>query len=179
MVNKYYQSLNALHFSMPMTTLAILIFAQAYLLTEGKAPSKIKITMILTAIVLVILMFFYYRNKLKIRKALKNVQNIKEYEQGGMVNRSYILEQRLLACNGLDIQEVQTKDVKELSLEEKNHGKYYLHLHCNDKIVIMSLLDKEDGQKVASYFQKRNPNIVLTNIQPKGNGTLKELGAGV
>jgi hypothetical protein len=43
----------------------------------------------------------------------------------------------------------------------------------------MSLLDREEGERTAGYLKRVNPAIVLTDVEPKGKGTLKELGADV
>jgi F0F1-type ATP synthase, beta subunit len=69
---------------------------------------------------------------------------------------------------------IKTSEKEEMTAEVAQH--------IGDDIVrciAMSLLDKEDGQKVAAYLKRVNPSVSLTNVEPKGQGTLKELGADV
>lgn len=179
MIQKFYQSVNAMKFAIPMTGLAFLIFVEAFLMTMGKAVSKLYIALILTAAVLGVIMFFYYKNKFHIASQLKKVKDLQAYENGGMLDRTYFLEDRMLVCSGLNIEEVMTKDLQGAVLEEKAHGKYVLHLKDADHFIDMSLLDQEEGQRAAAYLKRVNPAIALTNVEPKGSGTLKELGADV
>jgi hypothetical protein len=179
MIKKFYQSVNAMKFAVPMTVLAFLIFAEAFLMTMGKAVSRMYIALIITAAVLAVIMFFYYRNKIRINAQLKKVSDLKAYENGGMVDRTYILEDRLLAGCGVHVEEVLTKDIVGAVLEEKAHGRYVMHLKDASHFIDMSLLDKEDGQKIAAYLKRVNPSVALTNVEPKGQGTLKEFGADV
>jgi hypothetical protein len=179
MIKKFYQSVNSMKFAIPMTSLAFLIFVEAFLMTMGKAVSKLYIALIITAVILAVIMVFYYYNKIKVNTQLKKVNDLKAYEDGGMIDRTYILEDRMLVCCGIKIEEVKTKDVVGAVLEEKAHGKYVMHLKDASHFIDMSLLDKEDGQKVAAYLKRVNPSVSLTNVEPKGQGTLKELGADV
>lgn len=179
MIKKFYQSVNTLKFSMPMTGLAFVIFIEAFLLTSGKNRELLHTLLIITAILLAIVMVFYYTSKIKVNKQLKQVEDLKAYEQGGMIDRTYILEDRMLVCMGLHIEEVKTKDIVGAVLEEKDHGKYVLHLKDATHFIDMSLLDLEEGQRTVAYLKRVNPSVQLTNIEPKGNGTLKELGADV
>lgn len=171
--------MNAMKFAVPMTSLAFLIFVEAFLMTMGKAVSKLYLAMIITAAVLAVVMFFYYRNKIKINLQLKKVNDLQAYENGGMIDRTYLLEDRMLVCYGMHIEEVRTKDLVGAVLEEKAHGKYVLHLKDQNHFIDMSLLDKEEGQRTAAYLKRVNPSVTLTNIEPKGQGTLQELGADV
>jgi hypothetical protein len=179
MIRKFYQSVNTIKYSIPMTVLAFIIFAEAYLMTLGKAVSALRIALIITAAALAVVMVFYYHSKLLVRRQLKKVEDLKAYEDGGMIDRTYFLEDRMLVCDGLHIEEVKTKDLIAAALEEKAHGRYVLHLKDAAHTIDMSLLDREEGERTAGYLKRVNPAIVLTDIEPKGKGTLKELGADV
>ena len=43
----------------------------------------------------------------------------------------------------------------------------------------MQAIDKDEAERFAAFVKRKNPNVILTNVTPKGNGTLRELGAGV
>jgi hypothetical protein len=38
-------------------------------------------------------------------------------------------------------------------------------------------IDMQEAQRFAAFLQRKNPEIILENVQPSGHGTLKELGA--
>jgi hypothetical protein len=179
MIRKFYQSVNTVMFVVPMTALAFLVFVEAFLMTMGKAVSTLYTLLIITAVLLAIVMAFYYYNKFKILKELKNIPDLKEYEEGGMVDRTYVLEDRMLVGCGIHIEEVHPKDLVGAVMEEKAHGKYVMHLKDQTHFIDMSLLDKDEGERIAAYLKRINPSIALTNVEPKGTGTLKELGADV
>lgn len=179
MIKKFYQSANTFLFAIPMTTLAFLIFIEGFFMTMGKAVDKLYILMIISAVALAIVMFFYYSNKIKVSRQLKKIKDLSAYEKGGMLDRTYILEDRMLVCAGLHIEEVYPKDLVGAVLEEKAHGKYVMHLKDATHFIDMSLVDKEQGQRAAAFLKRVNPSIALTNVEPKGTGTLKELGADI
>lgn len=179
MVRKFYQSVNTVMFVFPMTALAFLVFVEAFLMTMGKAVSTLYTLLIITAVLLAIVMAFYYYNKITIHNELKKVSDLKAYEDGGMVDRTYVLEDRMLVGCGKHIEEVKTKDLVGAVMEEKKHGKYVMHLKDQTHFIDMSLLDKDEGERIAAYMKRVNPSISLSNVEPKGTGTLKELGADV
>ena len=179
MVKKYYQSLIAMIFAIPMTSLAFLIFIEAFIMTSGKARQTFYILLIITTILLGIVMAFYYGKRIKLHQQLKNVSDLRAYEDGGMIDRTYVLEDRMLVGCGLHVEEVKTDQLVGALLEEKAHGKYVMHLKDTTHFIDMSLMDLEEGQRIAAYLKRVKPSITLTNVEPKGTGTLKELGADV
>ena len=179
MVKKYYQPLIAMIFAIPMTSLAFLIFIEAFFMTSGKAEHTFYVLIVITALLLVIVMAFYYGSRIKLYKQLKNVDDLHAYEEGGMIDRTYVLEDRMLVGCGLHVEEVETDQLVGAVLEEKKHGKYVMHLKDTTHFIDMSLMDLEEGQRIAAYLKRVNPSVVLTNVEPKGTGTLRELGADV
>lgn len=175
-IKRFYQSYNAVKYSIPMTSIAFLIFIEAFIYTGRREP-VLRLCMILTTIVLSVIMFLYYRNKFKISKVLKKIQDIDAYEKGGCVDRSWFLEDRMLISDGKNIGEHSVYGIQKLKLDERNHGKYFLHITQSEKEYDISLTDRESGQRLTSFFIRKNPGINYENIQPKGSGTLKELGA--
>lgn len=159
-----------------MFGIPLLIFTVAFIETRKKLV-VFKYMMMVLAALLAVVLFFYYRDKLKISKQLKNIDDIQEYERGGVVDRSWILENRILCCKDLEIHEVISKDVKEVQVEENK--KTLIHLKTNENEVVMSALSKEEAQRFVAYIKRKNPNVILNGIEPKGKGTLQELGAGI
>ncbi len=175
MIKRYYQGLLSLYFSGPMTMLAVFVFAAAFADTR-KPEWNLKWLIGVLAAILAVVMFFYYKNKLSVSKTLRNVKNLDEYEKGGMLDRSFILEDRMLAGIGLKVSEHSTLNIKSLTAETKGR-KVILHMEGENDSFDAQAIDRGEAERFAAYLQQRNPGIVLNNIEPKGNGTLKELGA--
>jgi len=84
----------------------------------------------------------------------------------------------MLAGCGLRVKELKTTGVKQLELEDKGH-RLILHIINNEGVYDAQVIDRNEAERFAAFMQRKNPGIILKNIEPKGNGTLKELGAGV
>ena len=84
MVKRYYMSRIALIYSAPMTLLAFSIFIVAWF-DNKNTTARLKPVMIVLAVILFAVMFFYYRSKFRISSALRKVANVEEYEKGGML----------------------------------------------------------------------------------------------
>lgn len=178
MIKKFYYSLVSMKYVYFMFGIPLLIFTVAFIETRKKLE-VFRYIMMFLAVLLGIVLFFYYRDKMKISKQLKNVDDINKYERGGVVDRSWVLEDRVLCCKDLTVCEVISKDVDEVSVEMDTRGKTILHLHVKDQLVDMSALSKEEAERFVAYLKRKNPNVILNGVEPKGNGTLKELGAGI
>lgn len=178
MVKRYYYGLVSLRYVYFMFGLPMIIFVLAFMMTKRKNP-VLYVLMGVCAVLLGIVLIFYYKNKYRIWHTLKQVDNLEEYAAGGMVDRSYILEDRMLACEGLNVQEHRTDDIDSLELKEGKHGSVLLHIESEEGSYDMTAISKQEAQRFAAFLQKKNPDIRLINIQTSGNGTLHELGAGV
>ena len=177
MVKRFYQGLISLRYSMPMTFLAFTIFIVAFFRTKSEKPF-LTVMMAVLAAVLAVIMFFYYKAKLGISKSLRKVENIEEYERGGMLDRSFILEERMLLGYGLKVQEEKTSGITECMIEEKGH-KAIVHLKKADGTTVdANAIDVAEAQRFAAFLKRKNPDIAL-NMDPLGSGSLKELGANL
>lgn len=178
MVKRYYYGLISLRYVYFMFGLPMVIFVLAFMQAKKRNP-MLYVLMIICAVLLGVVLIFYYKNKYRIWKTLKKVENIEEYAEGGMVDRSYVLEDRMLACEGLNVQERRTDDIQSLEYEEGKHGSVLLHIESEEGSYDMSAVSKGEAQRFAAFLKRKNPGIRLIHIEPAGNGTLKELGAGV
>ena len=82
--------------------------------------------MFIFIILLACVLAFYYKDKLHVLKQLKQVKDLVEYEKGGVVDRSWILEDRMLCTKGLDIREVRSSTVSKVVLLNEEKGKQVL-----------------------------------------------------
>ena len=177
MVKRYYMSRLAIVYSTPMTLMALAVFSVAWMQNRNHSQN-LKIVMFALALLLGVIMFFYYRNKFRISSVLRHVENVNEYEKGGMLERSFILEDRMLAGCGLNIKELKTTGICSLELEEKGR-RLILHITNDEGTFDAQAIDKDEAARFAAFMKRKNPGILLKNIEPKGQGTLKELGAGI
>ena len=97
MVKKFYYGLVSLKYAYAMFGIPLVIFTIAFVETKSHHP-VFKIFMGICAVILAAVMVFYYRDKLRIRKTIRAVKDVNAYLSGGMVDRTYILEDRMLAC---------------------------------------------------------------------------------
>ena len=105
------------------------------------------------------------------------MKDVNAYLSGGMVDRTYILEDRMLACADLNLKEMSTTGVKTLELREEKHGKPYMKLTYDSDVCTVTAISMEEAQRFTAFIQRKNPDVQISGIEPKGTGTLKELGA--
>ena len=118
MIKKFYYGLVSLKYVYFMFGIPIVIFVTAFIETRYRNPA-LKAVMGVCATLLAIVLFFYYRDKFRISRVLKSISNLSEYQRGGMVDRTYILEERMLACADLDLKEISTCGIESLEKTEE------------------------------------------------------------
>ena len=175
MIKRFYYGLISLYYSFFLTGLPLVIFVLAFARQKNPKPA-LQYGMIAATVLLAVIMAFYYAKKINVSRSLKNVENIEEYEKGGMLDRSYLLEDRMLAGFGLSVHEYKTTGITKLSAEEKGR-KVILTLTGTEGEFKATALDRSEAERFAAFIQRKNPDVILENITPKGSGTLKELGA--
>lgn len=175
MPKKFYQSLISVHYSLYLTTLPIIIFVIAFLQTRNHNPMYRYIMMVVAAI-LAIVLGIYYKKKFDMSKKMKTIDNLKEYDRGGMLERSFILEDRMLVGYKFIVEEHPTNTIKKASYQRTGRLGV-LDIESEEGNYKVSVLGEEEAQRFCAFLKRKNPDIVLENIEPKGNGTLKELGA--
>ena len=175
MVKRFYQSVISLKFSFFLTALSIAVFAVAFLWVNSNNENY-KYALIALACVLAIALIFYYKQKFTVSKTLRSIQNIKEYENAGMLERSFILEDRMLIGYKNVIEEHPTNTIKKVSyLDEGKRG--VLEIQSEEGNYKAQVISKDEAERFCAFIKRKNPEVQLENIEVKGNGTLKELGA--
>ena len=177
MIRRFYQNKISMLFSAPMTLCAFAVFLVAFMMNSAKAKPWMRTVLIILAVLLAVLMFFYYKNKIGVILALKKVSDPDAYLDGGAVDSSFILEDRMLAGYGLQVSEKKTEGITSLQVSDKG-TKTRIIMNGSEGEFMITALSREEAQRFAACIQRKNPDVVM-NIEPKGNGTLKELGAGI
>ena len=173
-VKRFYYGLVSLRYSFLLVGIPLVIFFLAFA-GNKKHGTPYSLPMLLLTIVLAIVMAVYYRHKFLIARTLKKVDQVDEFLSGGMLDRSYILEDRMLAGIGLTVSEQKTTGIKKMVVEDKGR-KVVCHVFGSDGEFAVSCLDMNEAQRFAAFLKRKNPDIEL-NVEPVGTGSLKELGA--
>lgn len=174
MVKRFYYGLISLRFSALLTGIPLAIFFLAFA-SNRKNGTAYSLPMVILAIALAIVMAIYYSHKFRIFRTLRKVKDVEEYLSGGMLDCSYVLDDRMLAGIGLSVSEHKTTDITRMTVEQKGR-KIICHVNAKEGDFECSCIDMNEAQRFAGYLKKRNPDIEL-DIEPLGNGTLKDLGA--
>lgn len=174
MVRRFYYGLISLRYSPLLVGLPLVIFALAFM-KYNKSGTTYSLPMLIVTVILAVIMAVYYSQKFRIARVLRKVKDIDDYLAGGMIDRSYILEDRMLAGTGLHVEEHKTTGIQKMSAEEKGR-RVILHLTSDEGTYDMDARDMEEAQRFAAFIRRKNPAVIL-DIEPKGTGTLRELGA--
>lgn len=180
MVKKYYDSVIAMRYNFQLIVPALIIFAMSFAASKngGMTSAQNGVTWI-AFVILAVSLVFYLREKRLVSKALKKVDNIEEYEKGGMVNKSYVLSDRMLIWqNRTTILEKPTKGITHMACEEGSHGVVTIRLQSSAGDYSFPALDMDEANRFAMFLKRKNPDITFgPGIKPKGKGFLKELGS--
>lgn len=174
MVKLFYKGLVSMRYSIPMTMNVFVIFALAFAYVQ-RSVFWVRPVMGAMTVLLAVQMFFYYRNKFRIAGVLRRIDRLEEFEHAGMLDRSFILEDRMIAGCGFTISEQPTTGITSCEPEERGR-KTILHLNGSKGPFDVSVIDYGEAQRFVGFLLRKNPGM-KTGIKPKGGGTLKDLGA--
>ena len=175
MVKKFYYGLVSLKYAYAMFGIPLVIFTIAFIETKSHNP-VFKIFMGICAVILAVVMVFYYRDKVRIGKTVKAVKDVNAYLSGGMVDRTYILEEDAGMCRSGSERNVYYR-CENTGTDGEKTWQTYMKLTYDSDVCTVSAISMEEAQRFAAFIQRKNPDVQISGIEPKGNGTLKELGA--
>ena len=176
MIKRFYYGILGLRYSYALTGLSLIIMVIAFIKTRKSAPT-VDYLLYITAAALEILMFFYYKAKWNISSQLKKVHDLKAFEKGGMVNESYILEDRMLVCRNRKITERPVQGITKMEVSDAPRGRLLIRITDQEQTYEMSSFGRPEAERFAAFLKRKNPEMEFVNITPKGTGTLKSLGA--
>ncbi len=175
MIKRFYQSAISLKYSFPLMASAIVVIALAMKYTNDRSHT-IRLALIFCTCILAGVMFFYYRDKYMMNQKMKKIPNIDEFEYGGMVGRSYILEDRMIACYKTDPKVVPTDNIVSVTAEDARREQVIFTVDTAEGTYKMSADSRDQAEHFAAFLKRKNPAVVLNGVVPAGNGTLKEIG---
>ena len=171
MIKRYYQGLLSMKYSPLLVGGALLVFICAFL--DVKHPDSFyKYLLMLSAVILLFIMYLYYGKKIKIHKDIKAIDKIDRYLDAKMIGSSFFLEDTMLVNNKEGIKEYRTDNI--LSVEKVENKKPTIKLVTGNNTLEISANSLEELEKLTSFFKRKNPNIKLLGIEAKGAGILKE-----
>lgn len=171
MIKRFYKGLLGLRYSWILTLAAVITLVLAFLHTNRQ--EEIYRTLLMIWIIpLAAFLIFYYYQKLSLNKALNQIKNIQEYEKGGMVKNTCVLEDRMLVGNGTTVKEYPTDQILELRGVDKG-----VEVKREEETFLIETLDAEEARRLVAFLKRKNPKATIVDIEPKGDGSLTSLGA--
>ena len=177
MIKKYYQSLLSIRYSFALITPALVIFFLAFR-GSSRPDALYRYGTYFTTALLLTVMFFYYRSKIRIYQGLKKVRDPEEFEKGGMLKDSYLLEDRILTIDKhFFIHEYPTTDINGILVTQLKNGGARIECVRIGGDFSFEADSMVQAQHFAAYIRRKNPNAVIGGVDPAGKGFLKEFGA--
>lgn len=172
MIKRYYQGLLSIRYSALLVGGALLVFLCAFL--DIKHPDTFyKYLLIISAVILLFIMFIYYSNKIRIYKDIKAIDNIDRYLDAKMIGTSFILEDTLVIGNKEGIKEYKNADITSITTVENR--KPTILIKALDNNFLMEANSLEELEKFAAFIKRKNPDVELNGLEAKGSGLLKDL----
>lgn len=174
MIRRYYLSVISLKYSFWLTSMSLVIFALAFLYVSGKV--FLKPYLAAAAAVLAVMLFLYYRDKIRLSHSLKKIKEIQTYSNSPEIDSCYFQEERMIGYGRKKgLLESDYSNLKELKLASENHGTFHLELMTEEDTMCFRSFSKKEIQALAAFLKRKQPNLLLTGIQPEGSGSLSEL----
>ena len=95
-LKKYCLALLSIDYSLFMFIPSVVLFAVMFLYVRN-GIQELEYVIILIALYLIVVLILYNYQKIKIRRAFKKIQNIKEYDNCAYLGKSFLIEKRLLS----------------------------------------------------------------------------------
>ncbi|MBO7703035.1 MAG: hypothetical protein J6S26_01210 [Solobacterium sp.] len=154
--------------------LALGVFVSAFLYTSSGNPVMryigIGFGMILFAV-----MIFYYKEKFSVSHQLKQVPNAQEFEDAVMIGQAFFLEERMLGYAKGTVYCLSYPGIQKIEYSVTPRGKQYLNLTSEKGVLPVEMALKDQAARVAQFLKNRNPDAVVSGIDPSGPGTLHSI----
>ncbi|MBQ9327553.1 MAG: hypothetical protein IJ225_03345 [Solobacterium sp.] len=174
MVKRYIQSFISMKYVLVLPMLALMVFVSAFLYTmSGK--EVFRLIGLLFGVILAVVMFFYYREKIRASRSLKRVENLSDYSDAIMIGQAFFLEDRMLGYHKGMVRELHYPEVTNISFTELNGGKLFLNLDTAGGVLPVEMSIKDQARRVAEFLVVRSPDAKVEGIDPYGEGTLHSI----
>ena len=174
MLKKYLQSFAAMRYLPIMMIPSALIVIMAFFYVNNRNP-RTEMAVAGMAIVLAVSMAFYYREKFRIAKQVRNIKNPEEYDDAVILGQNFFLEKRLLVFYRGNAVEAEYNNIRKIIKNNDRKGNPILELTVGSMKVNCPCASQGQAQRAAAFFKKKNPKVELIGIDAKGPGTLNSI----
>ena len=175
MIRRYYKSVISLKAALRQTINALLVFRFAYL-TFHTGTKTYWYLGVITGITLIIQIILTEIKKASTTRSLHQVKHADQYyDEGAMLGKSFFLEDRILLCTDkIQVKEYPSTGWTQMHIKSGKKETMQVTLQGSENITF-TVDNKLQAERLAAFLKKRNKEITIDGIAPKGNGTLQEL----
>lgn len=176
MIKRFYKSCISLQFSVTLILNAVLVFILAFLTFKTK-NNFFYYAGVVCGILLIAQIAYSEFRKWQVGNQLRGVKETgRYYEEGSMIGRSFILPDRLLACDEkLHIQEVSLRSIQKMEVKPSSKGKESVVLTVNNTSVPLYSDNTLQSRRLAAFLKSVNPSMVIEGTIPDGDGSFASL----
>ncbi len=159
---------------LPVTAFVIFILAFAYYRTKIAA---FRILVFAVAAVLAILLAMFYGERFSISGKLRKIRNWTEYNDSYIIGQAFLLEDRMLIYDR-KIKEFYYRDLKEIKGEKGRKDNWNVYFSSGSDSALDVTSSKGQAQRLAAFLKSKNSSIVLKDIEAVGDGILAHVESG-
>lgn len=172
MIKNYLLSILAMTYMPLMTVLTILIFVSIFVLSNVSAV-VMKVVIGILAICLAAVLIKYNIEKETIKKFVRNLKNVDEYNDSVMLGNCFFIEDNMLAYDKGKCKEYSYNSLKSIKLV--NDKKRKAELKIDEDIYLVPLASEKQGDKLASFLKRKNPSIQLDGFNEISLNSLHDI----
>lgn len=176
MIKRFYKSCISLQFAVSLIVNALVVFLFAFLTfrTENKVFYWIGLV---AGCILILQMLYTEFRKQKVAGQLRGIRDIEAYYgEGSMIGRSFVLPERLLACDeNLHLQEIPVKGISSCSVSSLKKEKQRILLETPHGEVALYSDNALQSSRLAGFLLKQNPDMQIQGTEPSGDGSFQSL----
>ncbi|MBR2825748.1 MAG: hypothetical protein IKE51_05745 [Solobacterium sp.] len=173
-LKKYCLALLSIDYSLFLFIPSVVLFAVMFLYVRN-GIQELEYVIILIALYLIVVLILYNYQKIKIRRAFKKIQNIKEYDNCAYLGKSFLIEKRLLSYQNKTIKEFYYDQLVKVIYTKNKKNKDLLECVFEDGKAVLETGSFGQAQRTCAFLKNQNPNIIFEGIEPEGNGTLQSI----
>lgn len=176
MIKRFYKSCISLQFSLTLILNALAVFVFAFLTFNTKNNVFYYIGIVLGVLLLLQILHSEFK-KWQVGKQLKGIKEIgKYYEEGSMIGRSFVLPDRLLACDEkMQIHEIQVVGISKITVKPSTKGKESIQLVSNGTTINLYSDNTLQSKRLAAFLKKKNTDMVVEGTTLDGDGSFQSL----
>lgn len=162
-------------FFLPPISIAIFICAMVYF---NSKLAILKVVVGVLALLLLVVMGFYYSEKLSVSYKLSKISNAKEFDDAYIIGQAFLLENRMLVYRKRKLEEFLYTDVTEIRAKAGKKDHYILEIFTATSVTEIETSSKAQAQRFAAFVIAKKTDVKLVNINPEGDAILAHIESG-